>query len=182
MKIKFKLLSITSALLLSLSAVASNETITIGDVEMASDAKSAAFEQVKKKLGKWEGTMVQGLNGAVIDVSYEFAMTSGGNTITETLVEDGVQMLTTYSDDDGELVIRHYCGLGTEPVFKVENLSTKGISIILDQSKADLHAEHESFVTNMKWVMNSKDSITFENIVMLDGEPTNNVAQLKRVY
>ena len=182
MKIKFKLLSITSALLLSLSAVASNETITIGDVEMASDAKSAAFEQVKKKLGKWEGTMVQGLNGAVIDVSYEFAMTSGGNTITETLVEDGVQMLTTYSDDDGELVIRHYCGLGTEPVFKVENLSTKGISIILDQSKADLHAEHESFVTNMKWVMNSKDSITFENIVMLDGEPTNNIAQLKRVY
>ena len=182
MKIKFKLLSITSALLLSLSNVASNETITIGDVEMASDAKSAAFEQVKKKLGKWEGTMVQGLNGAVIDVSYEFAMTSGGNTITETLVEDGVQMLTTYSDDDGELVIRHYCGLGTEPVFKVENLSTKGMSIILDQSKADLHAEHESFVTNMKWVMNSKDSITFENIVMLDGEPTNNIAQLKRVY
>ena len=182
MTIKFKLLSITSALLLSLSVVASNETITIGDVEMASDAKSAAFEQVKKKLGKWEGTMVQGLNGAVIDVSYEFAMTSGGNTITETLVEDGVQMLTTYSDDDGELVIRHYCGLGTEPVFKVENLSTKGMSIILDQSKADLHAEHESFVTNMKWIMNSKDSITFENIVMLDGEPTNNIAQLKRVY
>jgi len=182
MTMKYKLISITSALLLSLSVVASNETITIGDVEMASDAKSAAFEQVKKKLGKWEGTMVQGLNGAVIDVSYEFAMTSGGNTITETLVEDGVQMLTTYSDDDGELVIRHYCGLGTEPVFKVENLSTKGMSIILDQSKADLHAEHESFVTNMKWIMNSKDSITFENIVMLDGESTNNVAQLKRVY
>ena len=182
MTMKYKLISITSALLLSLSVVASNETITIGDVEMASDAKSAAFEQVKKKLGKWEGTMVQGLNGAVIDVSYEFAMTSGGNTITETLVEDGVQMLTTYSDDDGELVIRHYCGLGTEPVFKVENLSTKGMSIILDQSKADLHAEHESFVTNMKWIMNSKDSITFENIVMLDGEPTNNIAQLIRVY
>ena len=125
MTMKYKLIPIASALLLSLSVVASNETITIGDVEMASDAKSAAFEQVKKKLGKWEGTMVQGLNGAVIDVSYEFAMTSGGNTITETLVEDGVQMLTTYSDDDGELVIRHYCGLGTEPVFKVENLSTK---------------------------------------------------------
>tara|TARA_B100001142_G_scaffold49697_1_gene46943 strand:+ start:125 stop:673 length:549 start_codon:yes stop_codon:yes gene_type:complete len=181
MTIKFKLLSITSALLLSLSVVASNETITIGDVEMASDTKSAAFEQVKKKLGKWEGTMVQGLNGAVIDVSYEFAMTSGGNTITETLVEDGVQMLTTYSDDDGELVIRHYCGLGTEPVFKVENLSAKGMSIILDKSKADLHAEHESYVTNMKWVMNSKDSITFENTVMLDGSPTSNKAQLKRV-
>ena len=126
--------------------------------------------------------MVQGLNGAIIDVSYEFALTSGGNTITETLLEDGVQMLTTYSDDDGELVIRHYCGLGTEPVFEVDELSTQTMSIKLDRSKADLHAEHESFVTNMKWVMNSNNSVTFENIVMLDGEPTKNVAQLKRVY
>ena len=182
MTIKFKLLSIISTLLLSLSVVANNEPITIGDVEMASDAKSAAFEQVKKKLGKWEGTMVQGLNGAVIDVSYEFAITSGGNTITETLVEDGVQMLTTYSDDDGELVIRHYCGLGTEPVFKVDQLSSKSMSIKLDKSKADLHAEHESFVTNMKWTMNSNNSVTFENIVMLDGEPTKNIAQINRVY
>jgi hypothetical protein len=34
MTIKFKLLSIISTLLLSLSVVASNEPITIGDVEM----------------------------------------------------------------------------------------------------------------------------------------------------
>ena len=115
-------------------------------------------------------------------MSYEFALTSGGNTITETLLEDGVQMLTTYSDDDGELVVRHYCGLGTEPVFEVDELTTQTMSIKLDRSKADLHAEHESFVTNMKWVMNSNNSVTFENIVMLDGEPTKNVAQLKRVY
>ena len=167
--------------MLSLSVFA-DETVKIGDVEMASDKKSAAFEQVRKKLGKWEGTMVQGLNGAVIDVSYEFALTSGGNTITETLVEDGVQMLTTYSDDDGKLVVRHYCGLGTEPVFEVDQLSSKSMSIKLDKSKADLHAEHESFVTNMKWTMNSDDSVTFENIVMLDGESTKNVAQINRVY
>ena len=181
MKTKITMISILLSLLFSLSIIA-DDTVKIGDVEMASDKKSAAFEQVRKKLGKWKGTMVQGLNGAVIDVSYEFALTSGGNTITETLLEDGVQMLTTYSDDDGELVIRHYCGLGTEPVFEVDELSTQTMSIKLDRSKADLHAEHESFVTNMKWVMNSNNSVTFENIVMLDGEPTKNVAQLKRVY
>ena len=181
MKTKITMISMLLSLLFSLSIIA-DDTVKIGDVEMTSDKKSAAFEQVRKKLGKWKGTMVQGLNGAVIDVSYEFALTSGGNTITETLLEDGVQMLTTYSDDDGELVIRHYCGLGTEPVFEVDELSTQTMSIKLDRSKADLHAEHESFVTNMKWVMNSNNSVTFENIVMLDGEPTKNVAQLKRVY
>ena len=181
MKTKISIFSVFLSLLISLPVFA-DETVKIGDVEMASDKKSAAFEQVRKKLGKWEGTMVQGLNGAVIDVSYEFALTSGGNTITETLVEDGVQMLTTYSDDDGKLVVRHYCGLGTEPVFEVDKLSSKSMSIKLDKSKADLHAEHESFVTNMKWTMNSDDSVTFENIVMLDGESTKNVAQINRVY
>ena len=180
MKTKISIYSMFLSLVLSLSVFA-DETVKIGDVEMAADKKSAAFEQVRKKLGKWEGTMVQGLNGAVIDVSYEFALTSGGNTITETLVEDGVQMLTTYSDDDGELVIRHYCGLGTEPVFAVDDLSKKSMSIALDTNKVSLHAEHESFVTNMKWTMNSKDSITFENTVMLDGSPTKNIAQLRRV-
>ena len=34
----------------------------------------------------------------------------------------------------------------------------------------------------MKWIMNNKDSITFQNTVMLDGSPTNNIAELKRVY
>jgi len=156
--------------------------VTIGDVEMGNDQKSQAFEQVKKKLGKWEGTMEQGLTGAVFNVSYEFELTSGGNTITETLVEDGVQMLTTYSDDDGKLVIKHYCGLGTEPVFEVDELTASMMSIKLDRSKSDLHAEHESFVTNMKWTINSMDSMSFENTVMLDGAPTTNKANISRVY
>jgi len=61
-------------------------------------------------------------------------------------------------------------------------LTGKMMSIKLDKSKSDLHAEHESFVTNMKWVINSKDSMSFENTVMLDGEPTTNKATINRVY
>ena len=177
----FKSLTLFTVLLLS-GTIFSNDTVSIGNVEMANEKKSKAFEQVRKKIGKWEGTMVQGIDGNVIDVSYEFALTSGGNTITETLVEDGVQMLTTYSDDDGSLVVRHYCGLGTEPVFKVTKLTTKDMIISLDKRKTDLHADHESFVTGMKWTLNNNNSITFENTVMLDGSLTTNVAQLKRVY
>ena len=176
-----KLVTIVTAAIVSLH-ILSAEPIKIGNVEMADDVKSQAFEQVRKKLGKWKGKMVQGIDGTVIDVSYEFALTSGGNTITETLLEDGVQMLTTYSDDNGQLVVRHYCGLGTEPVFMVDQISDNLFSIKLDKFKSDLHSEHESFVTNMKWTMNSDDSITFENIVMLDGTPTRNKAELERVY
>jgi hypothetical protein len=140
-----------SMLLGAVCVQASEENVVIGDIEMPAIDSSMAFKQVEKKVGKWEGKMTQGLTGAVIDVSYEWRMTSGGNTITETLVEDGVEMLTTYSDKNGELVVQHYCALGTEPIFRVSSVSESELSLALDESASDLHAEHESFVTSMQW-------------------------------
>ena len=127
--------------------------------------------------------MTQGLTGKVIDVSYEWRVTSGGNTITETLVEDGVEMLTTYSDKNGELVVQHYCALGTEPIFQVSNVSERELSLALDESASGLHPEHDSFVTSMKWTMqgDSSNSMLFTNTVMLDGQLTENSAELTRV-
>ena len=148
---------------------------------MKADLKSEVFEQVGEKIGKWEGRMTQDLTGEVFDVSYEYKLTSGGNTITETIVEDGVEMLTTYNDEDGELVVRYYCALGTEPVFKVSQASEDVVTIELDNARSNLHAAHDSFVTGMSWTMTSQDSMTFENTVMLDGELTENKAELRRV-
>jgi hypothetical protein len=118
----------------------------------------------------------------VFDVSYEYKLTSGGNTITETIVEDGVEMLSTYSDEDGKLVVKHYCALGTEPVFKVSGISSSSMSISLDEAKNDLHTGHHSFVTGMTWTTDSQNpnSMVFENSVSLDGKITTNKATLKR--
>ena len=175
--------SLMSVVLATMSAHAADEPIVIGDITMPAVQSSTAFQQVQKKLGKWEGKMTQGLTGAVIDVSYEWKLTSGGNTITETLVEDGVEMLTTYSDDNGELVVKHYCALGTQPVFSVSSVSDTELDLALDESANDLHAEHESFVTSMKWTMQDDDSnsMLFKNTVMLNGELTENAALLTRV-
>ena len=175
--------SLMAVVLATMSAHAADEPIVIGDITMPAVQSSTAFQQVQKKLGKWEGKMTQGLTGAVIDVSYEWKLTSGGNTITETLVEDGVEMLTTYSDDNGELVVKHYCALGTQPVFSVSSVSDTELALALDESANDLHAEHESFVTSMKWTMQDDDSnsMLFKNTVMLNGELTENAALLTRV-
>ena len=175
--------SLLAALMAALPAHAADEPVVIGEVTMPAVQSSAAFKQVKKKLGKWEGKMTQGLTGAVIDVSYEWRLTSGGNTITETLVEDGVEMLTTYSDDNGQLVVKHYCALGTQPVFSVSSVSDTELALALDESANDLHAEHESFVTSMKWTMqnDNNDSMLFTNTVMLNGELTENSALLTKV-
>ena len=175
--------SLMAGLMTALSAHAADEPVVIGEVTMPAVQSSAAFKQVKKKLGKWEGKMTQGLTGAIIDVSYEWRLTSGGNTITETLVEDGVEMLTTYSDDNGQLVVKHYCALGTQPVFSVSSVSDTELALALDESANDLHAEHESFVTSMKWTMqnDNNDRMLFTNTVMLNGELTENSALLTKV-
>lgn len=176
-------MSLIAGVLFAMSAQAADEPVVIGDVTMPAVQSSAAFQQVEKKLGKWEGKMTQGLTGKVIDVSYEWRLTSGGNTITETLVEDGVEMLTTYSDNDGELVVKHYCALGTQPVFSVSSVSDTELALALDESANNLHAEHESFVTSMKWTMQGDDgdSMLFTNTIMLNGELTENSALLTKV-
>ena len=55
------------------------------------------------------------------------------------------------------------------------------LALALDESANDLHAEHESFVTSMKWTMQDDDgSILFPNTVMLNDELTENSALLTR--
>jgi len=162
---------LTTSMIVSLPVFSSeNDTTIIGDVEMPEVQHSNAFNQVKKMIGKWEGKQTQ-YTGNVIDVSYNFRSLSGGNTITENLVEDGVEMLTTYSDKDGELVVKHYCALGTEPVFKVTEVTHKVLSVELDKSASDYHPDHHSFVNSMKWTINSDSpsSATLESGIYLDG-------------
>ena len=56
------------------------------------------------------------------------------------------------------------------------------LALALDESANDRHAEHESFVTSMKWTMQDDDgSMLFTNTVMLNGELTKNSALLTRI-
>ena len=61
-------------------------------------------------------------------------------------------------------------------------MSDTELALALDKSANDLHAEHESFVTSMKWTMQGDDgSMLFTNTVMLNGELTENSALLTRI-
>ena len=58
----------------------------IGDIAMTEANHSEAFNQMKKMLGIWEGKLTQ-YTGSVIDTYSEFRLVSGGNTITEKIIE-----------------------------------------------------------------------------------------------
>jgi hypothetical protein len=164
------------------TVIAADAPVIIGGVEMPQVESSAAFEQIKKKLGKWEGQLTQSLTGDVIDVSYEWTLVSGGSTIMESVVEDGVGMFTTYSDEEGELVVKHYCALGTEPVFTVSEATDRVVALSFDGSRSPLMRDSHDFVNSMRWTIDSSDSnsMVYEYTVNLDGELTTNRAEVKR--
>lgn len=162
--------------------IAVDAPVIIGGVEMPAVESSAAFDQIKKKLGKWEGQLTQSLTGDVIDVSYEWTLVSGGSTIMESVVEDGVGMFTTYSDEEGELVVKHYCALGTEPVLSVSEATDRVVALSFDGSRSPLMRDSHDFVNSMRWTMDASDSnsMVYEYTVYLNGELTSNRAELKR--
>jgi len=164
------------------TAIAADAPVIIGGVEMPAVESSAAFDQIKKKLGKWEGQLTQSLTGDVIDVSYEWTLVSGGSTIMESVVEDGVGMFTTYSDEDGELVVKHYCALGTEPVLSVSEATDRVVALSFNGSRSPLMSDSHDFVNSMRWTMDASDSdsMVYEYTVYLNGELTSNRAELKR--
>lgn len=163
-------------------ATATEDSTYIGDLEMAQDQHSTAFDQMKKMLGKWEGKLTQP-SGNVVDTSSEFRLVSNGNTITEKLIEDGVEMLTTYTDTAGQLVVKHYCALGTEPVFKVVDQSAQSLKVSLDSDKADYHPEHHSYVNSMRWTSNAvdTDTVVVDATIYMDGELQTQQTVLRRV-
>ena len=149
-------------LIFSFSIDAANNKV--GDVDLGEVTHSKAFQFIKDNmLGKWEGTLTQH-SGNVIEASYNFKLLSNGN-----------------SDNDGVLVIKHYCALGTEPMFKVAKLSNNSISFESDPSPG-YHKDHHNFVNSISWKLSDKDTLSMKNSIFLDGKIENNKAQIKRVY
>lgn len=173
---------IGATLILSCSVLNAADDIVIGDVEMPEVVSSPAFEQMKKKIGKWEGTLTQSLTGTSYDVSYEWKLVSGGNTIIETAIEDGVEMITTYTDESGEMVVKHYCALGTEPVFSVVQSSDSVVELAFDENRSPLRPHSHDYVDSMKWTIDGDDadSMVYEYVATLSGERSSNRAELKR--
>jgi len=159
-----------------------SEPVIIGDVEMNEVTHSTAFKQMEKMLGLWEGKLTQ-FSGNVIDVSSNFRLVSGGNTITEYIIEDGVEMLTTYTDQDGTLVVKHYCALGTQPVFKVTEVTDQSLKVGLDAKVSNYHPEHHSYVNSMNWKMDSKnaDSVIVDTTLYIDGQLQEQRTEIQRV-
>ena len=164
-----------------LSSFSAAQSADLGTVSLPDAETGEAFNQVKKLLGTWRGELTQA-SGNVVEQYSEFYLVSGGNTVYERIIEDGIEMHTTYTDVNGDLVVRHYCALGTQPEFKVKNISTTNLSVELDTSLG-YDAAHQNFVNSMAWTISSEDAdkVTVDSSVYIDGELQVQQAKIERV-
>jgi len=174
---KFKNIILCLMLFFTTNLIA--EDNSIGDVNLGQTEQSKAFIQMKRMLGEWNGKLYQE-SGTVVETYSNFRLVSNGNSIVETLIEDGVEMMTTYSDKDGELVIKHYCALGTEPMFVVSSLDENSIQLMSDPTPG-YHPGKHNFVKTMGWTFNNNDVVRVDATLHIDGELQTQYSIIERV-
>ena len=141
----------------------------------------SAFDKMKQMEGTWEGKLTR-VTGEVVDTRSEFRLIADGNTMVETLIEDGVEMLTTYTESDGDLVVKHYCSLGTEPEFRVTSEAESHVALQLIP-ESGYHADHHSFVAAMTYNLGAvgDGAVVVDTIIMNQGATEGGRAVIRRV-
>jgi len=78
----------------------------------------AAFDRLRKLVGKWEGT--EDTPDGKKKVAVEYQLTSAGTVLTERLFPGKPhEMFTLYHGDGDDILMTHYCALGNQPRMKL---------------------------------------------------------------
>ena len=143
----------------------------------AQDSKEFSF--FKSMEGKWEGVQTRD-TGEVVKTQSEFIILSDGNTVLERLVEDGMPMMTTYSEEEGALVVKHYCSLGTEPEFEAALMGDSKMSLALSPTSGYVSGEAD-FVNSISYEKVSTSEYIVASQASVEGATQSNRTVLTRV-
>lgn len=143
----------------------------------AQDSKEFGF--FKSMEGKWEGVQTRD-TGEVVKTQSEFIILSDGNTVLERLVEDGMPMMTTYSEEEGKLIVKHYCSLGTEPEFEAALMGDSKMSLALSPMSGYVSGEAD-FVNSISYEKISTSEYIVASQASVEGATQSNRTVLTRV-
>jgi len=143
---------------------------------LAQDAKptsgSKAFEQLKKLLGKWEGTIDVGQGPMKCQTRYK--LTAGGSAIMETCFEGSpMEMITIYHDNkEGELTLTHYCMLGNQPKMVLKSAKQNELKFALSED-ADIKVSNETHMNAVTIKLDGQNKMTQLWTKFEEGEAAN---------
>ena len=110
---------------------------------------SPELEKIKSLSGTWTGTGM--MNGKEVPMTVEYKTTAGGSAVIETLSPGTpMEMVSIYYEEDGKLVMKHFCMLKNQPVLGIKKSDGSTIEFDLidgtnmDASK-DMHMHSATF-------------------------------------
>jgi hypothetical protein len=131
-------------LILLLFAVIFMSFNTADTLDAASD-----FEALKQLEGKWSGTLYRS-NDSSDAFNLEYSITSNGSALLEESNTGGIEMLTIFNVNAGNLLLTHYCGLKNKPVSLLES-SADGVYVFqTDATRSGLTAGKDMYVDSWK--------------------------------
>lgn len=122
-----KLLPLSIVALAALTSCQTSKTNQAACCDMPPFKGSAAFERMKSLAGKWSAE-----SPMMGKMTTEFRIIAGGSVIEESFAKGTpMEMLSTYHDVNGELMMTHYCMLRNQPRMKLTKSTVDSLTFDL---------------------------------------------------
>ncbi len=133
-------------ILLALSLMSFTAGIALADeCKMPPVKTSKELDKLKALAGHWEGNSNEG------PVAVDYKVTSGGTAVVETLFPNtDHEMVSVYHDEDGGLVMTHYCMLGNQPKLALTKATPEHMSFELSKHQTAIHEKTETHMHGME--------------------------------
>ncbi len=128
--------------------------------QVSAQLSDEAFAELKGLTGEWTGTLnvTPGEHLERLGVNAEQALTltysvrSGGSSIVEESNSDGIEMVTIYNTQGGNLLNTHYCVLMNKPVAVLDSSTDGVLSFTTDVERSGLEEGKDEYVSS--WRLN----------------------------
>ena len=119
--------------------------------DMTPEKGSKELETIKGLEGHWEGTSTDmgADKGTPGKVTVDYHVTSGGSAVVETLMAGTPhEMVSIYHDENGHLVMTHYCLMHNQPRMSLKTSTPSEISLELAKDGGvDPKSDHMHAIT-----------------------------------
>jgi hypothetical protein len=163
MKNRFVLLFI--APLVALAACQSTPTRHAASAAMPPYQGSAAFERMKSLVGKWEAD-----SPTMGKMKTEFRLIAGDSVVEERFAEGTpMEMLSTYHDVNGQLMMTHYCMLRNQPRMKLTKSTADSLTFDLAPTPG-LNPATDTHMHGATYTFIDKDHFRLEGVTWENGK------------
>lgn len=150
----------------SLTSCQTNQPKPSACADMPPYKGSAAFERMKSLAGKWSAT-----SPMMGKMNTEFRVIAGGSVIEERFAEGTpMEMLSTYHDVNGKLMMTHYCMLRNQPRMQLTKSTANSLTFDLVPTPG-LNTAKEKHMHGATYTLVDSNHFKMEGVSWDNGKP-----------